>query len=91
MVHSSNSDEFVRFTCALGSLYRKHRRGMPADIQILFRDLLGKCGERFTSSFEMFFSKDLRVARGDIADAIEILANIANGGDAESMVHHGKV
>ena len=83
----SNSHDFIQFTGTLGKLYRQHRRGLPSVVQVAFRDLLRTVGTYFKPSvMELTICRDIRVARGDIADAMESLAVLARRVDDDVPV-----
>ena len=81
MVVVSNSKEFLLFIGSLGKLYWRHRRGLPASVQATLRDLLRECGRylRPVGDLQMTSCKDIRVARGDLSDAMDLLKNLAGG------------
>ena len=76
----TNSCDLVSFTFAVGKLFRKSRRGLPVDVVLAVRDLLQTSGAYMLPKLDLTRSSNVRVARGDIADAMDILTELAGGG-----------
>ena len=72
-----NSPELIAFVSSLGKLFRKNRRGLPCDVVLATRDLLRVPGVYFQPKAELTRCPAVRVARGDIADALTLLKDVA--------------
>ena len=72
------TDQLVGFSVGLGKLYRPYRRDLPNDVAIHLRDLLKTCGEHYQPLQSLTASQNIRVARGDLADAVACLLPLAS-------------
>lgn len=65
------------FAGAVAVALKRHRRALPGELQVAARDLLRACGPYCSPKLDLTTAANVRVARGDVQDAIRALVPVA--------------